>query len=45
VTDIKKGVAELLRADGFPGITEAVGAPAAHSRNSLQPVAVADVPP
>jgi dihydroorotate dehydrogenase len=45
VTDIKKGVAELLRADGFTGIAEAVGAPAAHSRNSLQPVAVADVPP
>jgi dihydroorotate dehydrogenase len=45
VTDIKKGLAELLRADGFTGVAEAVGAPAAHSRNSLRPVAVADVPP
>jgi dihydroorotate dehydrogenase len=45
VTDIKKGLAELLRADGFIGIAEAVGAPAAHSRNSLEPVAAAEVPP
>jgi dihydroorotate dehydrogenase len=45
VTDIKKGLGELLRADGFTGVAEAVGEAAPHSRNSLKPVAVADVPP
>ena len=45
VTDIKKGLAELLRADGFTGVAEAVGAPAARFRNSLEAVAAADLPP
>jgi dihydroorotate dehydrogenase len=41
VTDIKKGVAELLRADGFTSVAEAVGASTAHSRSSLERVGVA----
>ena len=45
VTDIKKGLAELLRTDGFTGVAEAVGGPAARFRNSLEAVAAADLPP
>jgi len=45
VTDIKKGLAELLRTDGFTGVAEAVGAPAARFRNSSEAVAAADLPP
>ena len=44
VTDIKKGLAELLRADGFTCVAEAVGAPAAHSRGSLERVGAAEAP-
>ena len=44
VTDIKKGLAELLRAEGFTCIAEAVGARTAHSRRSLEGVGVADAP-
>jgi dihydroorotate dehydrogenase len=44
VTDIKKGLAELLRRDGFTCIAEAVGAQAAHSRSSLERGAAADAP-
>jgi dihydroorotate dehydrogenase len=44
VTDIKKGLAELLRRDGFTCIAEAVGAKAAHSRSSLERAAAADAP-
>ncbi len=43
VTDIKKGLAELLRADGFTCVAEAVGARAAHSRSSLERVGAAEV--
>jgi dihydroorotate dehydrogenase len=44
VADLKQGLAELLRADGFTHVAEAVGAPAVHSRNSMEPVDVADAP-
>ena len=42
VTDIKEGLAELLRADGFNCVAEAVGARAAHSRSSLERVSAAE---
>jgi dihydroorotate dehydrogenase len=44
VTDIKKGLAELLRADGFTCVAEAVGAPAAHSGGPSERVRVAEAP-
>jgi len=44
VTEIKKGLADLLRADGFTGFAEAVGAQATHSRSSVEHVGVADAP-
>ncbi|MGA7262216.1 MAG: quinone-dependent dihydroorotate dehydrogenase [Stellaceae bacterium] len=44
VTDIKKGVAELLRADGFSSVAEAVGARAAHTPGSSERVGVAHAP-
>jgi dihydroorotate dehydrogenase len=44
VTDIKKGLLELLRRDGFSCIAEAVGAQGAHSRSSLERAGVADAP-
>jgi dihydroorotate dehydrogenase len=44
VTDIKEGLAELLRADGFTCVAEAIGARMAHSRGSLERVGVADAP-
>ena len=44
VTDIKKGLAELLRADGFTYVAEAVGAPAAHSGGPSERVRVAEAP-
>jgi len=44
VTDIKEGVAELLRADGFRSVAEAVGARAAHSPGSSERVGVAHAP-
>ncbi len=44
VIDIKKGLAELLRADGFACVAEAVGAPAAHSGGSSERVGVAEAP-
>jgi dihydroorotate dehydrogenase len=45
VTDIKKGLAELLRADGFTCVAEAVGAPPAHSGGgSSERVRVAEAP-
>ena len=42
VTDIKEGLAELLCADGFNCVAEAVGARAAHSRSSLERVSAAE---
>jgi dihydroorotate dehydrogenase len=44
VTDIKKGLLELLHRDGFTCVAEAVGAQSAHSRSSLERVGVADAP-
>jgi dihydroorotate dehydrogenase len=44
VTDIKKGLAELLRGDGFTYVAEAVGARAAQSHSSSEPVGVTDAP-
>jgi dihydroorotate dehydrogenase len=44
VTEIKKGLVELLRRDGFTCIAEAVGAQAAHSRSSLEGASVAGAP-
>jgi dihydroorotate dehydrogenase len=44
VTDIKKGLTELLRAEGFTCVAEAVGAPAAHSGGSSEQVGVAEAP-
>jgi dihydroorotate dehydrogenase len=41
VTDIKEGLAELLRADGFTCVAEAVGARAANSRSFLERVGAA----
>jgi dihydroorotate dehydrogenase len=42
VTDIKKGLAELVRGDGFTCVAEAVGGRAANSRSSFEGVGVAD---
>lgn len=42
VTEIKKGLLELLRRDGFTCVAEAVGAQAVHSRSSLERAGVAD---
>ena len=42
VTRMKDGLAELLRADGFTCVAEAVGAGAAHSRSFLERVAAAE---
>jgi dihydroorotate dehydrogenase len=44
VTDIKKGLAELLRTEGFTCVAEAVGAPAAHSGGFSEQVGVAEAP-
>jgi dihydroorotate dehydrogenase len=44
VTDIKKGLAELLRADGFTCVAEAVGAPAAPKGGSSERVRVSEAP-
>jgi len=44
VTDIKKGLAELVRGDGFTYVAEAVGTRAADSRSSFERVGVADAP-
>lgn len=44
VTDIKKGIVELLRRDGFSCIAHAVGAQAAHSRSSSERVGGTDAP-
>jgi dihydroorotate dehydrogenase len=41
VTDIKEGLAELLRADGFTCVAEAVGVPAAPTGGSLERVGAA----
>ena len=42
VTDIKQGIAELLRAKGFTRIADAVGASAAPAEGSSERVRVAD---
>jgi dihydroorotate dehydrogenase len=42
VTDIKKGLAELLRRDGFTCVAEAVGAQTAYPRSSVERVGVVD---
>jgi len=42
VTEIKEGLAGLLRADGFTCVAEAVGAGAAHSRSFLERVGAAE---
>jgi dihydroorotate dehydrogenase len=42
VTDIKEGLAELLRADGCTCVAEAVGARAAHSHSPSQRVGAAE---
>lgn len=42
VTDIKVGLVELLRRDGFTCVADAVGAQTAHSRSSLEQAGVAD---
>jgi dihydroorotate dehydrogenase len=42
VTDIKEGLAELLRADGFTRVAEAVGTAAAHSRRSSERLGAAE---
>jgi dihydroorotate dehydrogenase len=42
VTDIKVGLVELLRRDGFTCVAEAVGAQTAHSRSPFQQAGVAD---
>jgi dihydroorotate dehydrogenase len=42
VTRMKDGLAELLRADGFTCVAEAVGARAAHSRSFLERVGAAE---
>jgi dihydroorotate dehydrogenase len=44
VTDIKTGLAELLRADGFASIAEAVGAPRAASGGSSERAGAAAAP-
>jgi dihydroorotate dehydrogenase len=46
VTDIKKGLAELLRTAGFDSITAAVGAGATamHASGSAERVGAADAP-
>jgi dihydroorotate dehydrogenase len=44
VTDIKEGLVELLRADSFTCIADAIGAQAAHPRSSLERVDVAEAP-
>ncbi len=44
VTDIKKGLAELLRADGFASVAEAVGAPTAPTGGSSERAGVAEAP-
>ncbi len=44
VTDIKEGLAELLRADGFTRVAEAVGAPAAPTGGFSERVRVAEAP-
>jgi dihydroorotate dehydrogenase len=44
VTNIKKGLAELVRGDGFTCVAEAVGARVANSRSSLERVGAADAP-
>lgn len=42
VTDIKEGLAELLRRDGFACVADAVGAQTAHSRSSLERAGTAE---
>ena len=44
VTDIKKGLAELLRADGFACVAEAVGAPAAPTDGYSESLGAAEAP-
>jgi dihydroorotate dehydrogenase len=44
VTDIKDGLVELLRRDGFTSVADAVGAQTPHPRSSLDRVGVADAP-
>ncbi len=44
VTDIKKGLAELLRADGFTCVADAVGAPASPTGGSSERMRVAEAP-
>jgi dihydroorotate dehydrogenase len=42
ITEIKKGLLELLRRDGVTCVAEAVGAQVVHSRSSLERAGVAD---
>jgi dihydroorotate dehydrogenase len=44
VSEIKKGLAELLRAEGFTCVAEAVGAPAPPTGGSSERVGVAEAP-
>ena len=44
VTDIKKGLAELLRADGFACVAEAVGAPTAPTDGYSERLGAAEAP-
>jgi dihydroorotate dehydrogenase len=44
VTDIKKGLAELVRGDGFTCVAEAVGGRVANSRSPFERVGAADAP-
>jgi hypothetical protein len=44
VTDIKKGLAELLRADGFACVAEAVGAPTAPTDAYSESLGAAEAP-
>ena len=40
VTDVKRGLAELLRAEGFTCVADAVGPPAALKGSSSEPAGV-----